>query len=280
MTTCYDISMTIRNWLLKATAKLKNANIDSAQLDAELILMFTSGYCREFLRAHDEEELKNPTRQLADILCDKRAEREPMAYLINHKEFYGRNFYVDKNVLIPRPESEQIIEILCKLTASQLKSRILDVGTGSGILAITAKLKLPKAEVTALDISEPALKVARQNAEHFSTKIAFIQSDLLKSVDGEFDIILANLPYVSPSWNSDATSPELRAEPQIALYASDDGNALNKKLIRGAPNKLCVGGYLIMEMDPEQIGTIAKFAKKYGLREILRKPYDLVLQKV
>ena len=272
--------MTIRDWLTSATAKLKNAGIDSASLDAELILAFAGNYSREFLRAHDEEELKTATHQLADDLCAKRADHEPLAYLTHHKEFYGRDFYVDENVLIPRPESEQIIEIVRELTARQPKSRILDVGTGSGILAITTKLELPAANVTALDISAPALKIARRNAAKLHANVDFIQSDLLQNVSGKFNIIMANLPYVSPAWHAEIASPELRAEPKIALYADDDGNALNKKLVHDAPDKMRAGGYLIMEMDPEQIDIIANFAKKFGFRETARRPYDLVLQKV
>lgn len=187
------------------------------------------------------------------------------------KDFYGRDFLITKDVLIPRPETEQLIDVVLSLagkpylpgvkpTARRLpiSPKILDIGTGSGCIAITIKKELPEAQVTATDISEAALKIAQKNAAAHGTHISFIISHLLEEVKFTPDVIVANLPYVDESWDwLDKTS--LSHEPAIALYAKDSGLALIKELVNTAKSK-----YLILEADPCQHNDIIRYAQEKG----------------
>ena len=204
----------------------------------------------------------------------------PQAYQNHRQNFYGRDFYVDKNVLIPRPESEQLIDAVLNLAGKpylpgvnppkrKLKETptVLDVGTGSGCLAITLALELPEAKVYATDISKPALKVAQQNATTHGAPITTIISHLLEKVkDGTLpvpDLIIANLPYVDPDWPW-LDKRSLAHEPSLALYAKDHGLALIKELIDEA-STLSVK-YLVLEADPCEHQSIIDYARgRYNL---------------
>ncbi|MCA9339251.1 peptide chain release factor N(5)-glutamine methyltransferase, partial [Candidatus Saccharibacteria bacterium] len=190
-----------------------------------------------------------------------------------YKEFYGRNFTVNKNVLIPRPESEAIIDILKEL--SKPPQHILDVGTGSGALAITAALELPGSSVEACDIDRQALSVAKQNAMKLNTNITFFKSDLSLSSKKKYNYIMANLPYVDETWQ---TSPETKFEPSIALFAKDNGLELIKKLIVQSQEKLQKNGFLLLEADPRQHQEIIDFAKDYGFSLFKKQDYIVTLR--
>ena len=193
------------------------------------------------------------------------------------KDFYGRNFYITEDVLIPRPETEQIIDTVLDLSGKPFlpgvkpnkpvlpeNPTILDVGTGSGCIAVTLALELPEAKIYATDISEPALKIARKNAQNQGVSIHFIISYLLEKVkSGIFpppDLIVANLPYVDPDWEW-VDKKSLSKEPSIALYAKDHGLALIKELITEAV-KLKIP-HLVLEADPCQHSEIANFCEEY-----------------
>ena len=194
-------------------------------------------------------------------------------------DFYGRDFVVTPDVLIPRPETEMIIDAVLDLAGKSFIAgvkpakrildavpRILDVGTGSGCIAITLSAELNEAEVTAVDVSDAALKVARKNAGKMGTKVRFIKSDLMRKVSGDFDVVVANLPYVNKNWEWLDTEA-LSVEPELALYAEDDGCALIFELIRQASGRT---KFLILEADPLQHERIIDFAKQNGfyLREV------------
>ena len=188
-------------------------------------------------------------------------------------DFYGREFYVDENVLTPRPETEQIIdEVLSfcgksilpgvkpnEATLNPKNLSILDVGTGSGCIAITLKKELPEAKVYASDISKEALNIAKKNAENLNAPIEFITSYLLQNVNITPDVIVANLPYVDENWDW-LDKESLKQDPNIALYAKDGGLALIKELLDTAASK-----YLILEADPSQHDDIINYAKNYKL---------------
>ncbi len=276
-------NISIEKWLRRTTDLFNNVDIESARLDAELILRFGLDHAdnahdfaapvtRTWLIIHNGVKIPE---NFANDLVTRRLNREPIAYIVGVKEFYDRDFIVTPDVLIPRPESEHIIESLRKFDIAN-DAKIIDVGTGSGALAITAKLEFPSAKVFATDISDAALSVAKTNANNLGANIEFSQSDLLSGVDETFDFIIANLPYVAKNWD---VSPETRAEPDIALYADDDGLELIKKLIVQAPNKLSRNGKLILEMDSRQIRTVANFAKTYGFKVRETLPFTLVLEK-
>ncbi len=264
----------ISTWLRDAAEALALCGISSALLDAEVILAHTLRQSRTWLHAHGDEPIEPRKLEIADARLDLRKDRVPVAYIVGHKEFYGRLFHVNPSVLIPRPESEEIIEQL-KKTVSAADSTLLDVGTGSGCLGITAKLEFPHLRVTLADISPHALSVARSNAEDLGVDVALVHSDLLEHIVGRFDIIIANLPYVDTAWER---SPETDHEPAEALFAKDSGMSLIKKLISEAPGSLTASGRLLIEADPEQHDALCGFASLHHLAVVTRNDYVVALQ--
>lgn len=275
----------------KIAQRLRAAGIESARLDAVMIIGHVLNRSREWLLAHDDALVSNEDSRRVEELALRRTKREPLAYIMGYKEFYGRRFMVTSDVLIPRPESEVMIDMLSDVVArgetqtigdtakcnySSRAYRLIDVGTGSGCLGIIAKLEHPELNVTLSDISDKALEIARKNAEQLSADIRLVRSNLMDNVSGKFDIILANLPYVDPNW--DYLSPELKYEPDLALYASDDGLSLIYKLINQAPAYLVRGGYVILEMDTPQIKRVATYALEYGFAVVSSQPFTLMLQ--
>lgn len=201
-------------------------------------------------------------------------ENSPEAYKRGVQDFYGRDFIVNPGVLIPRPETEMIVDMVLNLvgrpylpgvkpSAAKLPEdlTIVDVGTGSGCIAITLKLELPEAKVMGVDISEGALKVARENAKKYEADVELIKSDLLGAVDFQPDLVVANLPYVDESWKW-LDKEALSHEPKIALYANDGGLELIYKLINQVVERKIK--HLILEADPSQHERIVDFASKKG----------------
>jgi len=275
--------LAINDWLADATRQLVFADIPSARLDCELILAHTLRVTRSHLHAHPEEILSERSLEIANARLLLRLERVPVAYIIGHKEFYGHQFTVTTATLIPRPESETLIELLRQViprNISLLKEnplRLVDVGTGSGALGITAKLLAPELSVTLADISRHALKIAEKNAENLEAKVSILQSNLLADYPFTADIIIANLPYVDPEWER---SPETEHEPAEALFAAQHGKALIYELLVQTKDKLANGGSLILEADPEQHSDIIAEAKKYGLLVSEQDSYGLLFEKI
>ena len=273
--------LSVADFLAISTKTLSKAGIASARLDSELILAHVLRRSREWLLAHDATALTQPQQQQARQLLLQRAQHRPIAYLTGRRDFYGHSFLVNEQVLIPRPESEVILAILDELMQANHSRTVLDVGTGSGCLAISIKLAHPDLAVSACDISESALPVARLNAARLlpsGQQIKFYQSDLLSDlpVDSQFDLIVANLPYLSPG--QDGLSPELAYEPAIALYADDDGLSLIKQLVATAPDRLTPGGYLLLEMDTDQTETVASYATGYRYQVVRQEPFHLLMR--
>jgi len=271
---------TINDWLNNASNKLSGVNIPSSKLDAELILASCLNKNRTYLHAHNNKILTIKSITMANNKLKLRLKRIPIAYITGYKEFYGRQFIVTSNTLIPRPESETIIELLNKIIKPNSNSQIpiaklIDIGTGSGCLGITAKLEHPTINVTLTDISKPALKIAKKNAHDLRAKVKFINDDLLHKCIEKFDVIIANLPYVDNKWDR---SPETSHEPSLALFADDNGLYLIKKLIRQVVVNLNPNGYLIIEADPLQHKEIIKFASKYSYSLFNQKDYIITLK--
>ena len=276
-------ALTVNDWLAEATRQLVFNDVPSARLDAELLLAHTVREPRTWLHGHGEDELNDRMVEIANARLDLRLDRVPIAYIIGHKEFYGRRFKVTTATLIPRPESESLLELLKQAlpkNESLLKERplrLVDVGTGSGVLGITAKLEHPDLDVTLTDISRHALKVAVQNAEALHAEVASVQSNLLADYPFVADIIIANLPYVDVEWDR---SPETDHEPASALFAEKHGLALIFELLTQTKTKLVNGGTLILEADPEQHAEIIKEAIKNGLVHVETDGYGLLLEKL
>lgn len=253
--------MTVGDFLATTTRTFKEAGIATARLDAQLLLSHALGKNKVWLLAHPEHSFAIDAKLVAAV--NRRANREPLAYILGHKEFYGHDFIVTPDVLIPRPETEQLIDELRALPIMP-GATLLDVGTGSGAIAITAALELPRAKVAACDISPAALAIAQKNATRLGAHIQFFVADLLKRA-GTYDIIIANLPYVGRDWQR---SPETQFEPSLALFADDNGLALIKKLLTEAPDHLPSKGFLLIESDPQQSAAIAAAASaKLRLRK-------------
>ena len=268
--------MIISEWLKIATKSLKTANIPSARLDAELILANTLRKNRTYLHAHLDEEIDPRRFDIANARLDLRLDRVPIAYILGYKEFYGRRFTVSPSVLIPRPESEDLISLFLELTASEIAEKVLiDVGAGSGCLGITAKLERSNLSVILSDISKPALNIAEKNANALNADVHIQQQSLLNGQLKPVDYIFANLPYVDKSWD---VSPELQYEPEIALFAEDEGLKLILQLISQAPRCLTPEGLLFIEADPQQHNRIIDEAVKNGFVKERVLNYILVLR--
>lgn len=274
---------TIKDWLDSATRQLLFANIPSARLDAELLLAHTIRKPRTWLHSHGDDALDSRQLEIARARLDLRLDRVPVAYIVGHKEFYGHPFKVTTATLIPRPESETLIELLGEALPKNERLiverplRLVDVGTGSGNLGITAKLTHPELDVTLLDISRHALNVAEENAEALHADVDTIQSDLLTSYPFVADIIIANLPYVDVEWER---SPETEHEPESALFAPNNGLAYIFELLIQTKEKLAIGGKLILEADPEQHKAIIREAAIYGFVLHEQRDYGLLLDKL
>jgi release factor glutamine methyltransferase len=275
--------ITLRDWIDDASRQLTQAGIPSARLDAELLLSHTVRKPRTWLHGHHDETLSERHKEIANARLDLRLDRVPVAYIVGHKEFYGRRFKVTTATLIPRPESEDLIELITEAVpknVSLLKERdvrLVDVGTGSGILGITAKLEHPELDVMLTDISRHALKVAEDNAKQLEAPVTVRQSNLLGAYPFTADIIVANLPYVNIEWER---SPETEHEPATALFAKQNGLALILDLLPQTKQKLALGGKLILEADPEQHKAIIKDAALYGLIHVSTRGYGLLFDKL
>lgn len=222
--------MVVKECLSFGVEVLKN------RLETELILANILHQPREFLLTHPELALDEPTLKRFQVLMRQRERGIPLAYLTHHKEFYGLDFYVDERVMIPRPETELLVELVigfCK-TFSLKNPTLLDVGTGSGNIAISLAKNLSQAHVLASDISQDALEVARKNAESNGVfqRVRFLESDLLENIDMPVDIIVTNLPYIGTEKFSFVEQDVKRNEPNQALFGGSDGLRLYEELFQ------------------------------------------------
>jgi release factor glutamine methyltransferase len=271
----------INDWLKVATSQLEALSIPSARLDAEIILAHSIRKNRTYLHAHPDELLQQREIEIAESRLLLRLDRVPIAYIIGHKDFYGRRFKVTPATLVPRPESEDLVEVALSLlpkneTLFDSTFRIIDVGTGTGCIGITIKLEAPETEISLTDIDPFALKIAASNATQLGADVHIIKSDLLQSYPFTPDMIVANLPYVDSSWER---SPETNHEPEKALFAIDGGLALIKKLIEQASSRLRPSSPLVLEADPTQHDAIIEYGRKNKFALGEGKNYVIVLIK-
>jgi release factor glutamine methyltransferase len=268
----------LRAVLLRAREQLIAAGIDAdeATLDAELLAREVLGWDRAKLvaQALDEAPAGFPERYQAVI--ERRVRREPVAYILGRQEFWGRDFVVRPGVLIPRPETELIIEeALAWAHDCSGALRIMDIGTGSGCLAITLALELPHAVVDASDISADALVVARENAERLRARVAFHHGSMLAGVAAPIDAIVSNPPYVTCA-DYETLQPEVRRyEPAAALLGGDDGLEAVRLVVAGAAGALRAGGLLIAELGHGQAAPTAQIVADTERLRVLRIRNDL-----
>jgi len=227
---------------------LKNSGINSTE--TEIILANILRKDRSFLNAHPETKLAKHLESEFELKCKRRLAGEPLSYVLGSKEFYGLKFYVDKNVLIPRPETEDLVERVIKY-AKDKEVNIADVGTGSGCIAVSLAKNLPLASIFATDIDERALRVAKRNAKlhHMESRINFSLGNLLSSIEANLDIIVANLPYIKTEKLA-ALEPEIKDwEPRRALDGGADGMSLYNQLFQTAPKKSAPRSRIFYEFD-------------------------------
>lgn len=273
--------MTIKSTLNKATTQFIEIGIPSARLDAELLLAHILGKNREYLIAHDDQILSDDEISLYNTYISRRLDREPVCYITNTLEFYGINFYVDNRVLSPRVETELIAEQAIK-NASQ-NSTLIDIGTGSGAIAIAIAKHRPDLTITATEVSTEALTVAQKNAKAIlgsDHKISFITADIFDGVDGVFDTVVTNLPYVSKDYIPNM-KPEVQKEPAVALFGgSGDGLDLYRRFYTQLPQHIKSGSRVYHESDPWQHEALTKLAVSAGLKPILEEYLILGFKKV
>jgi len=260
--------MTVLEVLQSTTAYFKKREIESPRLNAEHLLAHTLQRKRielylEFERALAETELA-PLRELVR----RRGQGEPLQHLLGTVEFAGRVFLCDQRALVPRPETEQLVELL-KSQIKDPKSQILDVGTGSGVIALTLAAQFPEAGVHAVDISDDALALARENAGRLDLKdrVRFGRSNLLAEIEGDFDLIVANLPYVATG-DRPALSREVLHDPDVALFAGERGDELVRELISAARDRLRPGGMLALEVGIGQAHDLAALLAEKNYHDI------------
>lgn len=253
------------DWLKASTARLKAAGVDSARLDCLILLEDATGKDRSWLLAHLEHELSNTEVQALEQSLNQREHHMPIAYIRGRSEFYGRDFILDEHVLVPRPESEAFFDLLRTIPLAGASSMV-DVGTGSGALAITAKLEFPEAQVYATDIDEACLGIAHSNANALHADVNFVRADLLEPLDNRslspsVDIVIANLPYVPEAYPINAAAAH---EPKLALFAGEDGLDLYRQLFTQLDSRDV--RWLLCESLTEQHLALAQLAGRHGYR--------------
>jgi release factor glutamine methyltransferase len=253
-----------RDSIESAVRRLSHAGVESARLDAELLMAHASGATRaEVLAGRDA-----PSPQAAarfEQCVARRAAREPFAYIVGHREFYALDLIVDRNVLIPRPETETLVEAALAFIEDAPDARVLDLGTGSGCLAVAIAANAPRARIVATDVSAAALEVARANATRLNliTRVDFVCGDLFEAVNrARFDLVVSNPPYVE---DGAALAPEISDfEPPLALYAGPDGLAFYRRIGASIHDHLEPGGMLMVEVGAGQAEAVAALCREAG----------------
>ena len=262
--------MTLLEVLQSTTGYFQKHNIESPRLNAEQLLAHVLDRKRIELYLEFERELNESELAALRKLVKRRAEREPLQHLLGTVEFCGRTFLCDKRALVPRPETEQLIELMISNFKSEMAhSRILDVGTGSGVIALSLAAEHPGTEIVGVDISHDALALAQENAERLglTDRVKFLKSNLLVSVEGSFDLIAANLPYISTQQRQ-TLSREVLHDPEVALFAGPRGDELLRELIAQGPSRLRPGGVLALEIGIGQSEMLVAAMTEKNYRDI------------
>jgi release factor glutamine methyltransferase len=267
---------TLLEVLQSTTAYFTKHKIENPRLNAEHLLAHALGRTRmdlylEFERPLNDTEL-GPLRDLVR----RRGQGEPLQHLLGTIEFCGQTFLSDRRAMVPRPETEQLVELLVSEISDQMSDvRIVDVGTGSGVIGLSLAAKFPEANVCAVDVSDDALALARENAARLGLNecVHFQKSDLLESISERFDLIVANLPYISMQ-DRHLLAREVLHDPEVALFGGPSGDELVRKLIEEAPSHLEEGGLLALEIGLGQAEGLSDFLRQKNYHDIeLKRDY-------
>ena len=253
----------VRDELRRAAAALARAGCDTPRLDAELLLAEALGVTREALVVGGRDLLEDGARQRFEALLARRRRREPVAYILARRDFRRLTLAVDGRVLIPRPESELLVEVGLELPEG---ARVADVGTGSGAVALALKDERPDLEVTGLDVSSEALEVARNNGQRLGLEVRWVAADLLD--DGQYDAVVANLPYVS---SDERLAPEIvDYEPAGAVFAGSGGLELLRRLVTQVGERSSIS-LLALEVGAGQAGEVTGLVSEAGFGAVTRR---------
>jgi release factor glutamine methyltransferase len=263
--------MTVLEVLQATAAYLQKHDIENPRLNAEHLLAHTLGRKRIELYLQFERELTETELGPLRDLVKRRSEGEPLQYLLGTVEFCELIFLCDKRAMVPRPETEELVELV-QSAIRDPRSAILDVGTGSGVIALSLAEKFPEANIVAIDVSDDALALAQENAVRLdlSSRVRFVKSRLLENVEGAFDLIVANLPYISTQ-DRHNLSREVLHDPEIALFAGERGDELVRELIDEAPTRLRPGGMLALEIGLGQSEALLSALAEKNYRDICSK---------
>jgi release factor glutamine methyltransferase len=260
--------------VLRGTERyLADRGVENPRLNAEHLLAHALGLKRMELYLQFDRPLAESERAPLRDLVKRRGTREPLQHVLGTAEFHGRTFACDKRALVPRPETEQLVELALEIAKDKPAATILDIGTGSGVIALTIALELPSATLHATDLSPDALALAAENAARhaLTDRIVFHQADLLPPDGTRFDLIIANLPYI-PAEEIASLSPEVRHDPASALDGGADGLDLIRRLIETAPDRLAPGGALLLEIGLGQADAVNTLLSARKFRDISVRP--------
>ncbi|MFM9124030.1 MAG: peptide chain release factor N(5)-glutamine methyltransferase [Actinomycetota bacterium] len=258
---------TVRDVLALSSAYLEAKGSPTARLDAELLVGHALGMPRRDLYLHHDRPLTADELAAIRPLLRRRADLEPVAYIVGEVGFRRLVLQTDARALMPRPETETLVEVALALLPRG--GRLVDVGTGAGPIALSVKHERPDADVLAVDVSDDALALARANAERLGLQVAFAVSDLLADLPGPFDVIAANLPYV-PDGDPRTEPGVVRHEPHLALWGGPDGLDLIRRLVQQAPARLRPGGAIVLEVSDEQAAGVQDLLAAAGLGAVER----------
>jgi len=287
-TSSYNADVQLRQTIQSAISELEAAGIEEPRISAEVLAFHLLGIDRAYLFAHPERELNAAEQSRYKVLVGRRVGGEPLQYLTGHQEFWRADFLVSPDVLIPRPETEHVIEVVLDLVqrfALRPCLKLIDVGTGSGAIAVTLARELPQAEVHAVDLSSAALDVARANAERLGASVHFLQSDVLSDIerDASFDFVVSNPPYVGLNEADKVQDVVKHYEPHMAVFAGDGGLDVIRRLIPQAREALRPGGWLLMEIGYSQaeavIALLAGWNDVHSVPDLAGIPRVIVARK-
>ena len=288
------MTTSIAETILQGAHRLRQAGVPEARREAGSLVAHVLGRDRSFILSHAEDPIAEEQAARFRQFLERRAQGEPLQYLTGHQEFFGLDFEVTRDVLIPRPETELLLETALRLFAGSAEAFICDVGTGSGCIAITLLHELPQARAVAIDISPAALAVAQRNAARHSVteRIDLVLSDCFAALNpleprqSSFDLIVSNPPYIEEHAMSGLQREVRDFEPRIALAAGADGLAIIRRLLLGAASFLKTGGYFLFEIGFTQAAAVEQLVdpKVWKLRDIHEDlqgiPRTVALQKL
>jgi release factor glutamine methyltransferase len=261
--------LTLREWLIQAYPRLTEAGVENVKVDAEYLLSFVTKIPRLNLALHSNLKLTKAQLKKLQTTLNRRLNREPLQYIVKSVDFHGLHLHVNRNVLIPRPETEFLVDMIIRENPNP--KSILDIGTGSGAIALSLKHAYPDSVVIGTDISMPALRMAIANNKRLQLQVHFKKSDIYSKVIGKFDIIVSNPPYLTKE-EFMKTAPEIRNfEPKEALQAGEKGLKIYRNILKTAQEHLNPSGRIYLEIGNMQAVSISFLAQKSGFTSVEKR---------